>query len=264
MAPPPRRPSFASPRGRIARTGSSGTGVRISPASMLQAQHVLQTQQQAIQNLQAEITALSLRGQCPQPRIPSSAAPEKCEAEVSPAAFRSWKRSMECWLQLCKVKPNEAVHHIRLHCVPILQHALDSRYTDVQWSALSTEGAFNAIKQLVIKASNQAVQWLEFFDLAQEPSESFNDFFIKCTQKATDCAFTCPNCNHDLSEYMLLRKLMVGLSDKVLKRQVFQSCNDIRDIDSLRVMCSAFEAARDDALNNKHGLQLPRAAAAEV
>ncbi|XP_066969139.1 uncharacterized protein [Macrobrachium rosenbergii] len=58
---------------------------------------------------------------------------------------------------------------------------------------------------------------------------------------------------------------MVGLSDKVLKRQVFQSCNDIRDIDSLRVMCSAFEAARDDALCNRAWLSsFPRAAAAEV
>ena len=245
---------------------SAGTGVRLSPASMLQARRVLQTQQQAIQDLQAEITALNLRGNVPlQPRIPASAAPEKCEAEMSPAAFRSWKRSMECWLKLCKLRPTEEIHHVRLHCVPVLQRALDSRYTDAQWSALSTDDAFEAIRQLVVKASNQAVQWFEFFGLAQEPSESFNDFFIRCTQKVTDCAFQCPNCVYDLSEYMLLRKLMVGLSDKTLKRQVFQSCHEIHSVDSLRVMCIAFEAARDDALRDRTWLcDPPAAAAAEV
>ena len=245
---------------------SAGTGVRISPASILQAQHMLQAQQQEIDTLRAEVTAMTLQGgSAPQPRIPASAAPEKCEAEMSPAAFRSWQRSMECWLKLCKLKPSESVHHIRLHCVPVLQRALDSRYSEAQWSALKAVQAFDAIKQLVVKAANQAVQWLNFFELVQEPSESFNDFFIRCTQKATDCAFKCPSCDHDLAEYMLLRKLMVGLSDKDLKKEVFQACEFIKDTDSLRVMCSAFEGARDDALRSKSWLGgSPRAAPIEV
>lgn len=57
-----------------------------------------------------------------------------------------------------------------------------------------------------------------------------------------------PRVNCDLSEYMLFCKLVSGLRESVLKRKVFQSCNQFKDVDSLRAYCVAYEAAYRDTI----------------
>ncbi|KAG0694224.1 hypothetical protein GWK47_027281 [Chionoecetes opilio] len=121
--PLPRR-SIYSTRRTPAPTVPRG----LMPA-LREARETIAAQQQAIMTLQSGLAALSPRGPAgaPTPRVPPSAAPEKCELQMSPATFRSWRRSIECWLHLCRCPPQEAVHHIRLHCVPALQCAVDAR-----------------------------------------------------------------------------------------------------------------------------------------
>ena len=237
---PVRRRSQATPGPRR----SPRTPARYLPA-MHQAHAVLTAQQQAIEDLQTSLAAATLRGPTPVPLgVTTSAAPEKCEVDMTTSAFRSWRRSMTSWLQICRWPQQEAVLHIRLHCVLDLQRALDARFTDSQWGALTTEEAMDAIEKLVLRASNRAAQWSEFFTAMQGLNEPISEFFLRCNQRAIDCSFHCPNCSFDLTEYMLLRKLMVGLSDTKLRRHVFQSCDKITNVDALRTTCSAFQAAR--------------------
>ena len=94
---------------------------------------------------------------------------------MTPAAFRTWRRSVSACLQLCRLPDREAVQHIRLTCVPALQRA--------------------------------------------------DSLVRRCAQMATDCDFKCPGSACDLSEYVLLRKLVVGLGDQEMKRYVFQTCD---------------------------------------
>ncbi|MPC54822.1 Retrovirus-related Pol polyprotein from transposon opus [Portunus trituberculatus] len=157
------------------------------------------------------------------PRVSPASAPEKCEAEMTPAAFKLWRR----W------PTQEAVQHIRLLCSPALQRTLDTRFTLDQWSALTPAIALDAVGKFVFRSSTQAVQWAEFFGAWQEPGEGVGE----CSQKATDCAFKCPQCSADLSEYLLVRKLMGGLRDVTLKH-----------VEALRVICCAYEAAQRDVV----------------
>lgn len=154
---------------------------------------------------------------------------------------------MECWLLLCKWPPQEAVQHIRLLCVPALQRAMDARYTLHQWQALTPPMALDAIGKLVLRSSTQAVLWAEFFEARQEQEECVGEYITKCTQKVTDCAFKCPQCSADLAEYLLLKKVIVGLRDVTLKQQVYQACDTLLSVDALRAMCCAYEAARRDS-----------------
>ncbi|XP_050705760.1 uncharacterized protein LOC126991108 [Eriocheir sinensis] len=164
---------------------------------------------------------------------------------MSPAAFKSRRRSMECWLLLCRWPPQEAVQHVRLQCVPALHWALDARFTMDQWSTLTPPTALDAIGKLVLRPYTQAVQWAEFFGVRQE-QECVSEYITKCTQKATDCAFKCQQRSTDLSEYLSLRKLMGVLRDVTLRQQVYQACDSIGSVDALRAMCCAHEAARRD------------------
>lgn len=55
---------------------------------------------------------------------------------------------------------------------------------------------------------------------------------------------------------------MVGLSDEVLKRHVYQMCNSISSVDALRAICSTFEAARKDAFGGNSWRENPSTAGA--
>ena len=167
--------------------------------------------------------------------------------EMTSAGFRTWRRSVETWLRLAAWPDEEAVLHIRLLCVPDLQCALDARFTTEQWEALGPKDALDAISKLVLRTANQAVKWSEFFNACQVPGESVGVYMTRCAQEALDCGFQCPDCSSDLSEYMLMRKVMVGLRDPALKQEVFRKCDLFKDADGLRSFCSTFEAAQRDA-----------------
>ncbi|MPC22052.1 hypothetical protein E2C01_015058 [Portunus trituberculatus] len=203
-----------------------------------QARQNISDQQQTITTLRTDMAALNTRGYtAPTSWVPLSAAPEKCDLDMTPAAFRSWKWSMDCWLLLCKWPRHEAVHHVRLLCAPPL-------FTFDQWSALTQQEALDAISNLVLSSSSQAVQWAEIFSVSQGQDESVSDYFIRGTQNVNDCAFECPQCSLNLSEYLLLKKLVVGIRNTGLKQQVYQACDSIGSVDALRAMCCAYEAAR--------------------
>ena len=78
------------------------------------------------------------------------------------------------------------------------------------------------IECLATLTTNQAVLWNEFFRGPQAPNKSIQCYFSKFLQQSLDCKFYCPSSSGDLSEYILVRKIMVGLCDPVLKRDLYQ------------------------------------------
>ena len=77
------------------------------------------------------------------------------------------------------------------------------------------------IQCLATSTTNQAVLWDVFFRGHQAPNKSIQGYFSKCLQQSLDCKFYCPSSSGDLSEYILVRKIMVGLYDPVLKRDLY-------------------------------------------
>ena len=148
---------------------------------------------------------------------------------------------MEWWLNLNRWDPSDAVGHIRLLCTPPLQKAMDARYSIAQWSLLTPEEALNAIKAIVLQPTSKAASWNTFFSDQQKSSESVGSFFTRTSQNVVDCEFRCPSCHNDLGDYLLLGKLITGLSDTSLRREVFRIC-DTLTIDSLRSFCAAYES----------------------
>ncbi|KAK3887585.1 hypothetical protein Pcinc_008290 [Petrolisthes cinctipes] len=216
-----------------------------TPRVLGQTHQLLMAQTEAITSLQQQLAAAGRPR--PHPSVPRSSAPEKCDMEMTTAAFRTWRRSMECWLGLNGWPPQEAVLHIRLHCTPALQCSLDARFSDREWRVLATEEALDAIGRIALQVTNQAADWCKFFTSNQEYSESISEYFTRSAQCAADCEFKCPHCNNSLSEYMLLRKLVSGIASVELKEEVFRRCDSFSEVDSLRKFCVAFEAAHKDA-----------------
>ncbi|KAK8407630.1 hypothetical protein O3P69_002287, partial [Scylla paramamosain] len=80
--PLPRRSPRSTPR------ASASTVPRSLMLLLQQARKTITDQQQAITTLQADMAALTARGASVHtPRVPPSAAPEKCDLEMAPAAW---------------------------------------------------------------------------------------------------------------------------------------------------------------------------------
>ena len=141
---------------------------------------------------------------------------------------------MECWLELNGWGREEAVLHIRLYCTPALQHALDAKFTVAEWQGLSAVEALDTVGRLALQATNQAVEWCRFFAINQLSDESISEYFVRSAQCAADCEFQCPNCDGNLTDYILLRKLMSSLYSVVLREEVFRKFVSFSDVDSLR------------------------------
>ncbi|XP_045122674.1 uncharacterized protein LOC123511117 [Portunus trituberculatus] len=245
----PRRPRFPAASGRR----REGAGF------LAQAQTFLLSQQGAIAALQRDVATMGT----PRRKVFSTAGLDKCDLDMSAADFRTWRRSLEDWIELNAVGKGDAARYIRLLCAPELQKALDARYPKAQWDATSADEALENVSRLVLRTANQAVQWSNFFGVKQALGESVSDYFTKCSQMVLDCVFQCPDCDKDLSDFMLVRKLIAGLRDPALRREVFQCHVKLRDVDSLRSYCVAFEAAQRDAHAfppNRH----PEAAASDA
>ena len=230
-----------------ATPGSSGAG-RISRA--------LQAQQDAIEALTRQLAVLQGNGPVhPQPpasgRAPVAAAPEKCKLDMSMSSFRSWRRSVECWLHLNRWDGREAVMHLRLWCEAELQSALDAKLTTSEILAMTPASMLDTIQDLVTSSTSQAVLWDVFFSSHQSADESMRVHFNKCLQQAIDCRFKCPSCSSDLAEYILVRKIMVGLHNPMLKRELYQYATESMSLEDLKIKCLAFEAASRDSLGGK-------------
>ncbi|MPC68753.1 hypothetical protein E2C01_062962 [Portunus trituberculatus] len=214
-----------------------------APTALEQAHQLLLAQTKAITALQRQVAARPIHHSS----APRSSAPEKCDVGTSTASFRSWRRSVEYWLALNGFTPAGTVLHIRLLCSLNLQRSLDARYSMQQWEALFIQEALDAVGRNALQATNQAADWCKFFSAVQGPSESICEYFTQSTQLAADCEFQCLQCECSLSEYMLLRKLVCGLHNVVLKEEVFREYESFSDVDSLRKFCIAFKAAKKDA-----------------
>lgn len=46
----------------------------------------------------------------PRPSSPRSSALKKCDMEMAKATFRTWRRSMECWLDQDQIEGSAGVH----------------------------------------------------------------------------------------------------------------------------------------------------------
>ncbi|KAK8372979.1 hypothetical protein O3P69_012755 [Scylla paramamosain] len=109
----PRRPRFPAASGRR-REGAS---------FLAQAQTFPLSQQGAIEALRRDVAAMGT----PRRNVFSTAGLDKCDLDMSAADFKTWRRSLEDWIELNAVGDGDAARYIRLLCAPELQKALDAR-----------------------------------------------------------------------------------------------------------------------------------------
>ncbi|KAG0725887.1 hypothetical protein GWK47_037686 [Chionoecetes opilio] len=76
----------------------------------------------------------------------------------------------------------QGVCYIRLLCVPVVQKALDARFSRAEWDALLSAAALDAVGKLVLRECNQAMCLADFWGAVKSPGEP-----LRPGRRATGC-----------------------------------------------------------------------------
>ncbi|KAG0715195.1 hypothetical protein GWK47_012494 [Chionoecetes opilio] len=139
---------------------------------------------------------------------------------MSPATFEAWATSVEDYSSICGWAAPTAAPYVRLLCNTEVQQRIDARLGKQVFRQLSTTETIYFVRSVVIGTRCIVGVWAEFFSLAQASSNSVCAYISQCRAKANECAFRCPECQCSLEEYMLSKKIVMGLRDRSMKAGV--------------------------------------------
>ena len=162
---------------------------------------------------------------------------------MSPAAFEAWATSVEDYSSICGWAPPMAVPYVRLLCNTEVQQRIDARLGKHEFRQLSTADAVDIVRSVVIGPRCVVGAWAEFFSLVQAPSDSVCAYISHCRAKASECGFRCPECRCSLEEYMLSKKIVMGLRDRGMKAEVLRGLPRLQSFSDVVRACEVIEAA---------------------
>ena len=141
---------------------------------------------------------------------------------MSPAAFEAWAVSVEDYGLICGWFPPLAASYVRLLCDGNLQQRIDTRFDKQDFRQLSTAAAIDAVRSVVVGQRCEVGAWSDLFAYSQELGDSVDAYVSRCRALAAECNFRCPECDGSLTEYILSRKVVMGLSDCNMKAEVLR------------------------------------------
>nr|XP_027227344.1 uncharacterized protein LOC113819308 [Penaeus vannamei] len=170
------------------------------------------------------------------PPLPPS-GPGGATVGMSPSAFESWAVSVEDYGNICGWMPPLAASYVRLLCSGEVQQRIDARVNRQEFRLLSTTAAVDTVRSVVIGPRCVVGAWSDFFTYSQAPSDTICAYVSKCRAMAGECKFQCPKCRCSLDEYMLGKKVVMGLiiTDHKALTRIFGD-KELKDINNPRIL----------------------------
>ncbi|KAG0719885.1 hypothetical protein GWK47_049590 [Chionoecetes opilio] len=178
-----------------------------------------------------------------QHRPPPPPGPGGATVGMSPATFEAWATSVEDYSSICGWAAPTAAPYVRLLCNTEVQQRIDARLGKQVFRQLSTTEAIDVVRSVVIGTRCIIGALAEFFSLAQASSDSVCAYISQCRAKANECGFRCPECQCPLEEYMLSKKIVMGLRDRNMKAGVLRCFPRLESFSEIVRVCEIFEAA---------------------
>ena len=132
---------------------------------------------------------------------------------------------------------------MRLLCDGNLQQRIDARFDKQDFRQLSTAAAIDAVRSVVVGQRCEVGAWSDLFAYSQELGDSVDAYVSRCRALAAECNFRCPECDGSLTEYILSRKVVMGLSDCNMKAEVLRCFPRLTSVSDVVNQCEIIEAA---------------------
>ena len=102
------------------------------------------------------------------------------------------------------------------------------------------------IEALVTQRSNPMVHWITVASMSQHEDESIQQYPFCCRAMATDCNFSCPHCEHNLSNFYIKDQFIRMIANDTLQIDLLAKAGVLKSLDQNVCHAEAFELALRD------------------
>ena len=167
--------------------------------------------------------------------------------------FRKFAIDWTVYKKITRLPESEIASHLYSACDESVQNTLINSFPT--FFELPEDEMLATIESVVTKRVNPAVHRMNFGALTQHESESIQDFLVWIRTLATDCAFSCPNCEADISKVHIKDQFIRGLHNIPLQTDILAKSSTLKTIDDVVKHAEAFETALRDQSQLQHSAE---------
>ena len=167
--------------------------------------------------------------------------------------FRKFAIDWTVYKKITRLPESEIASHLYSACDESVQNTLINSFPT--FFELPEDKMLETIESVVTKRVNPAVHRMNFGALTQHESESIQDFLVRIRTLSIDCAFSCPNCEADISKVHIKDQFIRGLHNIPLQTDILAKSSTLKTIDDVVKHAEAFETALRDQSQLQHSAE---------
>ena len=184
------------------------------------------------------------------PSASASAKLPNVTPDMTMPQFRKFLIDWDVYTTITKIPASERTAHLYSACDNAVQNSLIN--ANPSFLTLQESVALKIIQSLVTERSNPAVHRKAFTSIQQSETESIQDFLVRIQTAATDCEFTCPSCEFDLSTLNIRDQFIRGLNNSNIQTDILSKANQLKTLVDTVNHAKAIESALRDQSQIEH------------
>ena len=115
--------------------------------------------------------------------------------------------------------------------------------THPKFFTIDPDKLLDMIKALVTQRSNPIVHHLPFASMTQDEGEPIQNYLVRLRAVAVDCSFSCPLCEHELSDIYIKDQIIRGVANDALQADLLAKAGTLKTVEQNVRHAEAFESA---------------------
>ena len=127
-----------------------------------------------------------------------AAKPPNLNIEMTPQQFRKLRIDWDVFTMMTNMPSSQFNIHLYNCADETVQNAIIN--THPNFFTTDPDKLFDMVEALVTQRSSPIVHHLAFVSMSQDEGEPIQNYLVRLRAVAVDCSFSCPMCEHDLSD----------------------------------------------------------------
>lgn len=194
--------------------------------------------------------ALSILRQAKEPATQTTyakapaARPPQLHLEMTPQQFRKFRIDWEVFTRITDMPTSQANTQLYSCADESVQNAIINTYP--KFFTTNPDKLLEMTEALVTQKSNPMVHRMTFASISQHEDEPIQQYLVRLRSTAIDCNFSCPNCDHDLSDIYIKDQFIKGISNDTLQTDLLAKAGLLKTLNQNICHAEAFESALRD------------------
>ena len=173
-----------------------------------------------------------------------AAKPPQLHFEMTPQQFRKFRIDWEVFAKMTDMPTSQTNIQLYSCADESVQNAIINTYP--KYFTTDPDKLLEMTEALVTQRSNPMVHRITFASISQHEDEPIQQYLVHLRSTAIDCNFSCPHCDHDLSDTYIKDQFIKGIANDTLQTDLLAKARLLKSLDQNICHAEAFESALRD------------------